>query len=401
MDNNEVLKYLSESGIIDISSIQQQIELEKTNKLVEKHPYKYWQGTNGQWYVYLPDIQKGRILKQRKTEEGIKKVIAEYQKEVENNPTVEEIFHEWNDRRLELEKITKPTYERNNYYFKRHFNEFGFRRIRSITPDEVADFLEEQIPKHNLSAKAFAGLKGITKGILIKAKKKHFINWNVQEMFYDLDVSERNFKRTIKEDDEEVFSEEETEALIKFILDNPDIRNLGILLMFITGLRVGELASLKHEDIHDNSIDVRRTETRVKNKKGTGHYYYVKEYPKTRAGIRTIAVPRQYQDILDTLYERSKDTEYVFTEDGVRIITERFRKRLVLLCKTLGIKPKSPHKIRKTYGTILLDNGIDKRLVLDQMGHNDISTSENYYHRNRKTLEKKLDIVSSIPEFHK
>lgn len=88
MDNNEVLKYLSESGIIDISSIQQQIELEKTNKLVEKHPYKYWQGTNGQWYVYLPDIQKGRILKQRKTEEGIKKVIAEYQKEVDNNPTI-------------------------------------------------------------------------------------------------------------------------------------------------------------------------------------------------------------------------------------------------------------------------------------------------------------------------
>lgn len=33
------------------------------------------------------------------------------------------------------------------------------------------------------------------------------------------------------------------------------------------------------------------------------------------------------------------------------------------------------------------------------MGHSDITTSEKYYHRNRKTLKKKSEIINSIPEF--
>ena len=35
---------------------------------------------------------------------------------------------------------------------------------------------------------------------------------------------------------------------MEYLEDNLDIRNLGILLMFLTGIRVGELVTLKHED---------------------------------------------------------------------------------------------------------------------------------------------------------
>ena len=64
----------------------------------------------------------------------------------------------------------------------------------------------------------------------------------------------------------------------------------------------------------------------------------------------------------------------------------------------MGIVPKSPHKARKTYGTILLDNNIDQRLITELMGHTNISCTENHYHRNRKSMERKSDLVSGIPE---
>ena len=44
---------------------------------------------------------------------------------------------------------------------------------------------------------------------------------------------------------------------------------------------------------------------------------------------------------------------------------------------------KSPHKIRKTYGSILLDNHIDNKLIIEQMGRTDIRCTEEHYHRNR------------------
>lgn len=75
------------------------------------------------------------------------------------------------------------------------------------------------------------------------------------------------------------------------------------------------------------------------------------------------------------------------------------RTRLRTVCNKLGIYPKSPHKIRKTYGTLLLDNNIDRRLITDVMGHTDILCTENHYHRNRRTLEAKQQILSNIPEF--
>ena len=399
MNNEEILKYLSESGIIDISSIQQDVEMKKIDKLVNDHPYKYWYGKDEKWHVYLPDIKKGRILKNKNTEEEIRQVIAEYQKSIIDNPTIEELFNEWNDRRLELKKISHPTYERNKSFYDRHYKEFGKKRIKSVSSDDFANFLEEQIPKHNLTAKAFAGLKGITKGILKRAKRQNLITWNVEEMLFSLDISESDFKKTIKEDYEEVFNEQEMALLIDYILNHQDLKNIGILLMFVTGLRVGELCTLKHEDIHDNCIDVRRTETRIQ-KEGTNKYdYLVKDYPKTRAGIRTVAVPRQFQEIVVKLWWFSSNTEYVFEEKGKRLTAQKFRSRLSLLCRELGIYHKSPHKIRKTYGSILLDNGVDKRTVLDQMGHEDINVSETHYHRNRKSLEKKLDMMSAIPEF--
>lgn len=395
------MKYAIENGMIDVSYIQKIIEMNKRKELLEKHGNKIWQGKDGKWYTYLPDEEKGRVLKKRNTREEIEDVIVSYWKEQMENPTIEEVFEEWNDRRLELKKISPSTHLRNKQVYNRHYSEFGKKRIKNITQDEIEDFLERQIPKYDLTAKAFSNLKTITRGFLKRAKKRKLISFNVEETFDDLDTSESDFKKVIKEDQEEVFNEREMSLMVNYLEENLDSLNIGILLMFVTGIRVGELVTLKHDVFDGDTLKIRRTETKYPVKKGR-YAYEVKEYPKSEAGVRTVVIPEAYKWLCSKVRTLNPSGEYIFVnKDGERITTNCIRRRLERNCTKLGIYRKSPHKIRKTYGTILLDNNVDKRLIMGQMGHSDILCTEQHYHRNRKDTEKKSEIISAIPDFKK
>lgn len=372
--------------------------MNERKKYLEQHEYKIWQGKDGGWYTYLPDIEKKRILKRKSTYKGVEDAVVEYYKGQENNPTVNEVFQEWNDRKLEIGKISPATHLRNQQVFYRHYVEFGKRKMNSITPAEICDFLETQIYEHKLTAKAFSNLKSITKGFLKRARKRRLVPYTVDQMLADLDTSDYDFKKVIKEDYEEVFDDDEMEKMIRYLEENCDLRNLGVLLMFGTGIRVGELVTLKKEDFCGNVIKIRRTETRYQNENGR-YIYAVKEFPKSEAGVRNVVIPNDYTWVIKKLLHINPFTEYIFEEDGRRLNTQNIRMRQKRLCKKLGIYHKSPHKIRKTYGTILLDNHVDKCMIMGQMGHADILVTENHYHRNRKSIDTKAHILSEIPEF--
>ena len=396
----EDIAFCLERGIIDIPDIQSIIEMEKHKKLIENHPYKPWQGKNGNWYVYLPDEKKGRILKKRATKEGIEDVICDYQLTLIENPTLEEIFNEWNDRRRDLKKITKSSHSRMRQTFKRHFQEFGKKRIRNVSELEIIEFLEEQIPKYHLTSRSFGSLKTIMRGILKRAKRQGYIYWSPESMFADLDVSDKQFFKSYKEDDEQVFDEDETNRVIEYLKANCDIKNAGILLLFISGMRIGELVALKHEDLdpEENTVKIRRTEIRYCNDNDIT-VYEVQNYPKTKSGLREIVIPSSYQWLIRNLYYSSNNNEYVFMENGERLMTYHLRRREYAICRKLKIRKKSPHKIRATYDSILLDSNVDNRTIKDQMGHAEIRTSEIHYHRNRKSINRKREIIDSIAEF--
>lgn len=395
---DELLKIMAENGMIDIPAMEEMLTMKKRKEYLAMHTYSVYQGKDGKWYTTLPDATKPRGIRtiKRYTQEELEDAIISYWKEQDNNPTVKEIFEAWNDKRLELKKIAPGTHERDAQVFKRFFEDFGKRQIRSLTVDDFVGFLEKQIPKYSLTAKSFAGLKRVTKGILKSARKQRFIPFTADDVFAELDLTDRVFKKTIHEDREEVFDEFETQRMMQHLENNPNLKNLGILLMFVTGVRVGELVAIKKDDFFGNILSIRRMESRVPVSKGKNEYI-IKEFPKTQAGVRTIAIPREYEWLIKKLCSGSD--EYIFSENGVRMTTNVIRRRLERVCKKLGILPRSPHKIRKTYGSILLDNNIDQRFIIEQMGHTNISLTENHYHRNRRSHDKKIAIISEIPEF--
>ena len=396
-----MLKYIQSNDIIDLSYVQEMKEMAERDKYLQQHPYKIWQGKDGKWRTYLPDETKanGRKLIKRTSEEDIKKEVAKYYRKEAENPTIQEVFEEWNDRRLQLGKIMPATHERNCQTFKRHYSEIGEMRIKQVDADKFCDFLEEQISEKQLTAKAFSNLKSITKGFLKRAKKRKLIQYNVEEMMQDMDTSDSVFRRNIKEEDEVVFNEDELPRYIECLEKDMDLKNLGILLMFLTGIRVGELVALKHSDFDGNTIKIRRTETRVLIEKGK-YDYRIKEFPKTQAGVRTVIIPKDYTWVAQKLKLSNPFQEYIFVTDaGKRMTTNVIRRRMERTCKKAKIKPKSPHKARRTFASILLDNNVDERMVIDLMGHTDIKCTEGYYHKNRRSVDKKEEILSSIPDF--
>ncbi len=391
------MQYALDHGMIDLLDVQNQVKMNKREEILSKHPYKIWIGKDGKCRTYLPDEELGRRLVKRSDEKSVEDEIIRYYKEKEENPALKDVFSAWNDRRLELKKISESTHLRNRQIFNRHYKDFGKRKIKTVEPEEIGEFLEEQIPKYNLTSKAFSNLKTVTRGFLKFAKRKKLIKYNVEEIFQELDTTDADFRKTIKEDYEEVFDENEMPEVMEYLEKNLDLNNMIIMLMFVTGIRIGEAVALKPGDFEGCTVKIRRTETRFEQ--GGKYVYPVKEYPKSPAGVRTVIIPNEYEWLSCKIQSLNPEGEYVFMKKGERIRTPAVRMRLKRICDKLEIYRKSPHKIRKTYGTILLDNHIDSQLIIGQMGHTNILCTENHYHRNRKSIERKSAIISAIPEF--
>lgn len=398
----ELLKFAIEHGMIDTSYVQEQIEMSKREELLKKHPFSIYQIKDGRWSTYIPDIEKGRRIIRKGTRKELEDVIIDYWKTATENPTVSDIFDKWLENKTLYKDICTGSCDRYKRDFKRFFEDdinFSQKRIRQISPSDVTSFIRGSIARHSLTAKAYGNLRTLIYGIFRCAKKEGYISWSISQTMGDMEIPRKAFHKVIKEDDEEVFTDEEMEKLLNYLISNPTVVNLGIIIMFCTGVRVGELVGIHWDDVVGNSIKIRRTEISYKKETG-GNIYEIREYPKTEAGIRTVYVPDAFKNVLDKLRMLTGGKEYMLSyADGRNMKTLKVRHRLYAVCEELGIRKKSPHKLRKTYISILLDNGVDKRLVQDVAGHTEIATSERNYHRNRKSDAKKEEILSNLPEF--
>lgn len=393
------IQQLLDSGTLDISQIHEIAEMVDRQKYLAMHPYSISLLKDGRWQTHFKDPEKGRIEKRLKSKKALEDYIVQYYKNQCENPTIEQCFEAWNNNRLELKKISNATHMRYNQVFSKHYKEIADMQIKELSADILQTFLEEQICFHNLTAKDFSNLKTITRGFLKYAKRKKLIFFPVEETLADLDVSSSVFKKNIKEDYKEIFNENEYPLIIDYLIKNMDMHNLGILLMLVTGIRVGELVCLKYEDFNSQStFQVKRTETKYKDPSGKWHRE-VKESPKTDAGRRIVIIPDKYNWILAALRRINPFGEYIFEKNGKRMSTDAIRKRQYRICKWIHIPPKSPHKCRKTYSSILLDNHVDNNLIIGQVGHTNISCTENFYHKDRKAIDTKKEILNNLPEF--
>ena len=181
----------------------------------------------------------------------------------------------------------------------------------------------------------------------------------------------------------EYLSIEEVENLldIKLVKAN-DYRNKAMLeLLYGTGIRISELVNLKIPDIdYDTSI------IRVFGKGGKERIVPIGEYAASYL--------REYIEIYrKTLIKEHKHAEIFIGSYGNPITRQGFFKILKSLLKEKGIqKHCSPHTLRHSFATHLIENGADLRSVQEMLGHSKITTTEIYTNLQNSVIHENYDI---------
>lgn len=167
------------------------------------------------------------------------------------------------------------------------------------------------------------------------------------------------------------------EIEINELLEMPEENILGIRdravleLLYATGCRVSELVALTVE-----SIDI---ENRYVLLHGKGN----KERIVPLGHLSCLALEKYYKESRNILLHKyGKSHDFVFVNSRGGILTDRSVRRILdKYIKKLAMHKKvSPHTIRHTFATHLLDHGADLRAVQELLGHANLSTTQIYTH---------------------
>lgn len=176
-----------------------------------------------------------------------------------------------------------------------------------------------------------------------------------------------------------VLSKDEIQKMIDSIPNETplDLRNKAIMeTLYASGLRITELIELKTSDIHlmEKYIVV----------VGKGD----KERMVPLGDMAVIAL-RNYIEKGRPFLSKKPGNTLFYNYQGNQISRQALYKYIVKLAADNGItKEISPHTIRHSFATHLLEGGIDLRIVQELLGHEDISTTQIYTHIDRSRLKE-------------
>lgn len=166
----------------------------------------------------------------------------------------------------------------------------------------------------------------------------------------------------------EVLTTDEVEALLQQPKSEDALgsRDKAILeLLYATGMRVSELCALRIQDLSDTFVKV----------KGKGKKERI--IPVGKKAIE--AVDHYLLHFRGNVQE--EEAPLFVSSRGKRVDRVTVWNRVKSYAKSAGIlKSISPHTLRHSFATHLLENGADLRLIQDMLGHEDIGTTDRYTH---------------------
>lgn len=164
-------------------------------------------------------------------------------------------------------------------------------------------------------------------------------------------------------------------------IDSPETyfsyRNKAIIYLFyFTGLRVSELVEMR-----EHHIDWSRKEIKIHGKRN-------KE--------RIVPMVQPLEETLSLFLEakskifKSLDVDFVFLTDKGQKTYRQYIYKIVknLLNLITTVTQKSPHILRHTFATHMLNNGADLNAIKELLGHSNLSATEVYTHNTFETLKR-------------
>ena len=267
---------------------------------------------------------------------------------------------------------TVNSYSEDIYKYLEYMESKNISSALDISYNNLLDYLKYlDDNKYEVSSVA-------RKIVSIKAFHKYLSeNYNVVDI--STKINTPRFYRKLPN----ILTIEEVDNLLDIKLDTPfDYRNKAMLeLMYSSGLRVSELINLELSD-----IDLNNNYVRCFGKGSKERIVPVGEYSSKYLSIYI----NEYRDSM----KKSYYTEKIFLNNhGKEMTRQGFFKIIKKIAKDKDInKNITPHMLRHSFATHLLNNGADLRTIQEMLGHSSISTTQIYTNVTNDILKENYDL---------
>ena len=267
-----------------------------------------------------------------------------------------------------LSENTIKGYKSDLRNFSNYLKNRGIKRFQDLRTNMIVDYIEKE-KQRGLSENSISRS-------LVTAK-----------MFYKYMITEGKISRNpMSSINSPKLQKRLPEVLhykaVEKMLQAPDCneklgaRDKAILeLMYATGARVSEVASIKVSWV---SLDYGFIKCQGKGSKQR----------IVPIGTEATNAVRRYLQDVRPLLSKGKDCETLFlSRTGKKLRRENIWELVRKYARCAGIKNVSPHTLRHSFATHLLEGGADLRSVQEMLGHANISTTQIYTHVDRKYLK--------------
>ena len=271
-----------------------------------------------------------------------------------------------------LSDKTKLSYKNDLEVYRGFLNKRHINNVNNISSNDIKSFLK---------ARSIESPNTIAHNLTVI---KNFHNYLLKEKIVSNDVSEFIERPKLKKSLPKSLSMEDIDKLLDIPLENSfDYRNKAMLeLMYGCGLRVSELINLEINDIDMTNCLIKVFGKGSKERDiPLGEYaiFYLKEYLERR----------------NSLLKKKPCNKLFLNNHGQGMTRQGFFKMLKGLLEEKGLNSNiSPHTLRHSFATHLLNRGADLRSIQEMLGHSDISTTKIY----TKVSDEK--VIDDYNEYH-
>ena len=318
---------------------------------IKQLPLCRWNGTENCWTLPYSEPSV-KSIREFAVANGLEWIYREEQKQKVLPPNRSQAKLRANPETY-LAKLRELRYSTNTidsytFMFKEFINYYPDKELGDITEEEIVGYLQYLVTERKISTsyqnQAINAIKFYYERVLGGRRKVYLIERPREEKFLP-----------------EVLSQEEVTALLNAI-DN--LKHKAVLMtIYSGGLRISELINLKIKDIDSNRMQIR-----IEQGKGKKDRY-------TLLGQKTLEVLRSY-------VKQYQPREWLFEGVNYGPFSETSIKKALktALEKTKITKHVTPHTLRHSFATHLLESGTDLRYIQSLLGHQSTKTTEIYTH---------------------
>jgi len=269
----------------------------------------------------------------------------------------------------------------------------GNQKLSEITDVFLEKFCEQLLfcggeKKQGLSAKTVSDVLSLLRNILS-------YSMDFQNIYFK-NMSFKRIKPVFKEF--RVLSQSEQKKLCKYLYENLNERNMGILLCLFSGMRIGEICALKWIDIslEDNIIYINKTMQRLQRKDKEKKTEIIISSPKSECSIRQIPLSAE---LLQVLKNMEKDADcYVLTGERKKYLEPRtMQNHFKSVLKKCNIKDANFHSLRHTFATRCIEVGFDIKSLSEILGHANVNITMNrYVHPSMKLKKENMEKLTPL-----